>query len=441
MKSLQRIRRIGGVSLSTLAVLILVACSKEPESAQTPHVRYVVGLSPFLDENSGNKVFRHIAQFLLEDMPLNSSLWIYDAYNIRTVTRMEVPNRRAFVSSRTRANQFSKPMQQLKSFLAARHAPPEVDNLEFDHVVRLPQFMDFIGDNLQQTNASTVALVLGSPLYQDEKETTFSMRRDYFPSDGHLLATREQSVYGRAGVTNNLADISVFLGHLDEPWASDLHRQKIGRFWNLFLSRQGATLGALTGDLPTIFGALKQGLSGLDGTAGVRPIDASANKIEMIRVMREVPLSDFITRELPSDHRPPPPTTSVGPMKIGIRWTGDIDVDLYAKAASRSEVLYFDHTEVEEGYYYKDHRSSPDREYEFIEFTQPVRVHDVLASVNFYQGRSPGGVRGEVRVEFEGRIYAGRFQLTAERGNRGRAGRGQEPYWQEIDIPTLLGLD
>ena len=36
----------------------------------------------------------------------------------------------------------------------------------------------------------------------------------------------------------------------------------------------------------------------------------------------------WITRELPANHRPPSPTTMIGPMKIGIRWQGDLDLDL-----------------------------------------------------------------------------------------------------------------
>ena len=51
-------------------------------------------------------------------------------------------------------------------------------------------------------------------------------------------------------------------------------------------------------------------------------------------------------------------------MKIGIRWRGDIDLDLYAAANPEAETLFFQHTRSPEGYYFKDHRSSPDREYD-----------------------------------------------------------------------------
>src|SRR5436190_1069484 len=81
------------------------------------------------------------------------------------------------------------------------------------------------------------------------------------------------------------------------------------------------------------------------------------------------------------------------------------------------------------GYYYKDHRSSPGKEYEFIEFESPVDIREVEAFVNFYKGSCPGGPRGEVRIEFDGRIYSAPFSIPAEEGNLGRAGRSQSAVW------------
>jgi hypothetical protein len=286
---------------------------------------------------------------------------------------------------------------------------------------------------------SDVAIVLGSPLYLDEKEPGFSMIDGYFPSDGHLLASRDQSVYGRSDCGALLRNLTVHFGYFGDPWTSELHQQKVGRFWNLFLRAQSAQLASFTGDLPTVFNSACQPAAG-GGRTDRDAIDPTQTKIEMLRITRDVGLADWITRELPADHRPPPPTTTTGPMKIGIRWQGDIDVDLYAQAREDAERLFFQHTRAPEGYYYKDHRSSPDREYEFIEFTEPVDVRDVRAAINFYEGTMPGGARGEVRIEFQGRIYSRRFELPADHGNQGREGRRQEPYWTPINIPATLGV-
>jgi hypothetical protein len=93
-----------------------------------------------------------------------------------------------------------------------------------------------------------------------------------------------------------------------------------------------------------------------------------------------------------------------------------------------------------EGYYFKDHRSSPGREYEYIEFEAPVDVRELEAFVNFFKGDCPGGPHGEIRIEFEGRIYGARFAVAAEEGNMGRAGRGQGEYWTKIPVLEILKL-
>jgi hypothetical protein len=130
----------------------------------------------------------------------------------------------------------------------------------------------------------------------------------------------------------------------------------------------------------------------------------------------------------------------VGPMKIGIRWTENIDLDLYSAARPGAETLFFQHTQAPEGYYYKDHRSSPGREYEFIEFESPVDIREVEASVNFYKGNCDEGPKGEVRIEFDDKIYSGRFSITATEGNKGRSGRSQRDYWFHIPVQEILKL-
>jgi hypothetical protein len=68
-------------------------------------------------------------------------------------------------------------------------------------------------------------------------------------------------------------------------------------------------------------------------------------------------------------------------------------------------------------------------------------VYAVEAMVNFYQGQAPGGTVGEVRVEFEDKIYTGTFRIPAAEGNQGRLDAAQAQYWTRLDIPRLLHLE
>jgi len=402
-------------------------------------VDYVIGISPFLDRSVKDDVYRRIVEFMLEEIPANSSLGLYDAYELQTIARLEIPSARAFQSGKTRANQFREQIYSLKEFLATPHAKPAKATLDLSSAIRFPQFMDFVGEHLAKSNHTLVVVLLGSPLYLDHKEPSFSMVDGYFPSDGHLLAGREQSVFGLKEREGALRGIVVNLGWFGDPWVSEVHQEKIARFWSLYLKGQGAELGAFCSDLTTLFNSARG--QGGELRKAKYEIDPEQKKIEMLRISRDIGVADWITRDsLPRTHLGPP-TSTIGPMKIGIRWQGNIDLDLYAKPKPQAETLYFEHTRSPQGYYFKDHRSSPDREYEFIEFESPVDVWQVEAMINFYAGSVPEGPIGEVRIEFEGKIYTGKFSIASGRGNKGRSGQAQAGCWTQIDIPKILKLE
>ncbi len=424
-------------------ILLCLAAAPSPAEASAATnraTRYVVGISPFLDNPVKDEVYRRIVGFLLEDVPLNSSLWLYDAYYLRTIAQIDIPNVRAFRSGKTRANQFKEQIGKLREFLVAEHERPPATKLSLDGAIRFPQFMDFVGKNLASAEQSVIVVVLGSPLYLDHKEPGFSMVDGYFPSDGHLLASREQSVFGLKTRAGALKDIRVHFGYFGDPWVSEVHQEKISRFWTLYLNGQGARLATFCGDLPTVFNAVRSGSALSQNPEPSPPLDPTQSKIEMLRITRDIGVADWITRDvLPSVHDGPP-STAIGPMKIGIRWQGNIDLDLYARPNRNAEMLFFEHTRSPEGYYFKDHRSSPEREYEFIEFESPVDVRRVEAMINFYEGTAPGGPSGEIRIEFDGKIFTGRFSLAAVRGNQGRSGASQGEFWTRIDISEMLKL-
>ncbi len=60
--------------------------------------------------------------------------------------------------------------------------------------------------------------------------------------------------------------------------------------------------------------------------------------------------------------------------------------------------------------------------------------------MNFYKGSCPEGPRGEVRIEFDGRIYGSSFSISASEGNRGRSGPDQQDYWTRIPVQRILQL-
>ena len=422
-----------------VAFALLPCClfAAEPARQAPPRQSFIIGLSPFLEKNVKEDVYRNIIRLLVEDLPLNGTLAIYDAFGLKSIASVTLPNARVFASPKTRANQFAGAVRDLKTFLVEDHPKPANARLNFGDSIQVPQFLDFLAQNLPSTNPPSAVLLIGSPLYRDAKEPVFSMVDGYFPSDGHLLATREKSVFGSDGSAS--PPLTVHWVYFADPWLSDLHREKVTRFWTLYFAQRGSQLAAFSGDLPTVLQAFCHPRGESSTVATKYSLDPEQTKIEMLRVSRDVDVADWLTRDsLQTSQKPP--SIMVGPMKIGIRWKENVDLDLYAAAHSGAETLFFQHTRSPEGYYYKDHRSSPGREYEFIEFESSVDIREVEAMVNFYKGHCPDGARGEVRIEFDGRIYGAPFSIEATEGNRGRSDPGQEEFWTQIPIREILKL-
>lgn len=62
------------------------------------------------------------------------------------------------------------------------------------------------------------------------------------------------------------------------------------------------------------------------------------------------------------------------------------------------------------------------------------------SQTKFYKGEAPGGIGGDVWIEFDGQVYTGRFSLGSDRGNEGRTGSKQSDCWNRIDVPAILRL-
>jgi len=406
---------------------------------------FVVGISPFLDTSVKDIIYRGLTRLIVEDLPLDTRLEVFDAYNLRSVAHVEIPAAKVFNSPKTRANQFAPAIAEIREFLAQDNPPPK--GLKAGDgcgaPIRLPQFLDFLARNGTARDPQTKwpLLLIGSPLYQDAKEPDFSMADGFFPSDGHLRASRADSIFGFNPGDELAQPWLADWVYFGDPWLTDLHREKVQRFWALYIERRGGRLASFSGDLQTALAAFSAEAPGRSADANGWIADAQQTKPEMLRISRDVRLVDWLTGDAGVESNPRPPSRLIAPMKIGIRWKDNIDLDLYATPKPGAETLFFQHTRSPEGYYNVDHRSSPGHDYEYIEFEQPVDAREVKAFVNFYAGSRPEGPRGEVRIEFLNRIYRGKFAIEAEEGNQGRSGPSQVQWWTEIPIQKLLGVE
>ena len=426
------------------AVSSVGAVDSELTSAPAPDATgaFIIGISPFLDATVKDPVYRGLVRLMVEELPLGATLEVYDAYNLKSITRLTIPSAKVFNSPKTRANQFAMQIGEVRQFLARDQAKSAAARPGVAGAILLPQFCDFLAQNRPSPDqaAKVPLLLIGSPLYEDAKEPGFSMTDGYFPSDGHLRALREASVFGITQGDSSPQAMLVYWTYFGDPWISDLHREKVERFWSLYLERRGARLASFSSDLPTAMSAFATRAAGSSAQTKGWVADPQQTKPEMVRATREVPLVDWLTSDAVGEMTPPPPSRLVGPIKIGIRWKENIDLDLYAAPRVGAETLFFQHPHSTEGFYDKDHRSAPGRDYEYVEFESPVDVREIQAYVNFYAGSCPAGARGEVRIEFLNRIYSGTFALAATEGNQGRTGKSQTAFWTKIPVQHILRL-
>src|SRR5207249_3120731 len=135
--------------LKLLAVVVgLCALSFSPPDSGTagqgtsggPPAQFIIGISPFLDKSVKDEVYRGIVRLVVEDLPLNSSVAIYDAFELKTITRFSLLDARAFSSPKTRANQFAPSIRDLKLFLAEEQHKTTNSHSGFESAIRLPQF-------------------------------------------------------------------------------------------------------------------------------------------------------------------------------------------------------------------------------------------------------------------------------------------------------------
>src|SRR5580658_11232330 len=159
----------------TTVIISMAVCLGSVIRAADGNPPVVVGISPFLNSAVKDSVYRGLVRLIVEDLPLNTTLEVYDAFNLKSITRVSMPDAKVFKSPKTRANQFALAIGEIKQFLARDNAKPSGPKPGFEGAIRLPQFCDFLAQNrpAQEGSAKLPLLLIGSPLYQDAREPGF----------------------------------------------------------------------------------------------------------------------------------------------------------------------------------------------------------------------------------------------------------------------------
>ncbi len=406
-----------------------------------------IGFSPYLETGIAEAQLNAVLKFLAETLEPGDRCILFDAYHVQTLGTFVVPDKAVYRQPKAKIQANRQAVGAMVQFARTAKRPHGESDPSVVGAIRLPQALRFIGQDYPVIQDADVIL-LGSPIYDDPKEKLFTMRLNHVPGDGHLTKARSVTPYGIKGQESLLAKRRVHLAFLDDWKQDDHHAYFVQRFWTLFVEGQGGQLSSFTHDLPTLFHRVKSNAPSPRHDYKIEPTD----KLEMILMRPPTVKQQTSIYERPLSTAPLPESVirQASRVEVGITWEcGGCDLDLYGQHEPGATTIWFLSTQTKDGQYFRDFRTSPRSAngYETLAYHVPVDLNHLLLAVNFYNGQSPGGVKGEVRISLNGQTYAMPFHVLAQEGNGGvgrqetlTARRATNAAWLVIDPMEVLGI-
>ncbi|MDX2085745.1 MAG: hypothetical protein SFZ03_10210 [Candidatus Melainabacteria bacterium] len=396
--------------------------------------QYVIGLSPYNPRPVAEAQTMTMARFLVETMKPGDTADVYNAYAMSRIAHFSVPNHPAYKHPKAIFQVNVKSIQALRQSAAASHAPSGKGQPAVQGAILQPQFLRMIGNN-RRNAAPLDIIIIGNPLYDEPQSKAFSMAGGNVPGTGHLKHSVATTVYGidNPKLLQNTRVHLIYSG----SWARhNQHQYHVHAFWNEFIRRQSGTLVSFGSDLNANLERVKTNSPAIPTRFDLPP----SNRLDMFYYAPPVLQKGFF--ETPAIQGEPPKTAVLQNPALGIKWDcKGCDIDLYVRPARNAPVLYYAKTSSTAGKYNKDVINAPVNGYETVNLIGDFPVKDTFIAVNFYGGSSPGGVRGEFRVQSGKQTYAKPFHITAGQGNAGvgreqtlQTGKPASPHWVVLSL-------
>jgi hypothetical protein len=433
--------------MKKLSVYLLFLLPLLSVASPAPARDMAIGFSPYLDTSIAETQINSVLKFLAETLEPGDRCVLFDAYDVQTLGIFTVPDKAVYRQPKAKIQANRQAVGAMSQFARAAKKPHGENEPSVIGAIRIPQALRFIGQDYPAMQDFDVIL-LGSPIYDDPKEQAFTMRLNHVPGDGHLTKARSVTPFGIKGQDSLLAKRRVHIAFLDNWKQDDRHAYQVERFWALFVEGQGGQLSSFTHDLPALFQRVKSNAPSPKHDYKVEITD----KLEMI-LMRPPTVkqqTSIYERPISKASLPAGVLRQATHVEVGITWEcGGCDLDLYGQRQPGATAIWFLNTQTSDGQYFRDFRTSPRSAngYETLAYHVPVDLNHLLLAVNFYNGSSPGGVKGEVRISLNGQTYAMPFHVLAQEGNGGvgrqetlTARRANNTAWLVIDPLEVLGI-
>lgn len=433
----------------------------------------IVAISPNLpDKQVKEDVYRAVLTVALQDAKPGDTVQVLDGWNVKPVATFTVPGHNAYARDpKARAKAMQVPIQAFNTWMAAETPGQPSARIPIGGA-RVPAVFEYCATHTDLAKTGGKLTLICSTIFDDPAEPAFSMKDGFYPSDSHLDAVRAESVFGLKDDAKRFDGIAVHWVNVGCTYVDDGHRAAVERWWTLYSQKQGAILASCDATPATVFDRMRKEVrTPIQNAAAI-----SGGKLEMrhapirIRVNEAPPppanVPTTTPPPVPAGQAATPPVQSVPAQqpslhfmlrkdvetqplnatvvqgcRIGIRWPGNRDIDIYVRPAPGAKELFYGVNRSPQGIHIKDWQTSPDVDnngFETVELAGIVDFRQLTIGINFYAGdASPGGVDGTLRMEVNGKVYQTPFHVQATHGNRGgdRDGnaRFRSQYWTVLD--------
>ncbi|WP_415402437.1 hypothetical protein [Tateyamaria sp. SN3-11] len=386
----------------------------------------IFGPSPYQDRAA---VQAQVEQMLLHaatQLQSGETALFFDAAHVRLLGTFVVPSGKNSDNPRTRLQANRALIGALKPFVdGAEPVPGRVGQID------LPGFLRMLRGSYAKTN--TAVVVIGSPIADDPRAPSVSMRGARVPGDGHIAATAGQSPYGTTGLSGTLDGMDLFFGLIGAEWAvSPAHAFQVERFWTLNAEAHGAEIAYFGDDLATLYRLVGQ--DGVERTHA-EPL-VPTDKLEMLSFAPDNGSVPPLYQATPEKIAAPAPIwQNAQAVTIGATWDQNVDVDLFVRPFPSAEVIYYGNADTPAGRLFKDVTVRPGTAFETVSLSgRSIDLSAMQIALNFYGGGTvSSGVTGELRIAIGEQVWAAPFHIPAARGNKGA---GAETALVEQVIPN-----
>lgn len=428
----------------------------------------IVVISPHQDSKVIQTQFMALTSAFYK-MKHGDTLTVLNGEDMSTLAALKNPEQEAFISAKSRKNANRKAISAFNKNIKKLTSKKRTGS------INLPRVLDEIAryHTHQQKSGNRKFLLIGSPIF--DAHPAYDMRGQRIPSNSHILASSEQSIFGTKTKEEQLDKLG-FHWWLTQPLTPYTYAQKLQNFYHLYLHHQGAGLMSFTHDKDTIFRLFLSDAAPLTPPKKISDSTLKSNKLEML-VVRDYQAvyqlyEGAVSTELPSKHAWQSPQL----LKVGIQWQAiqgnstTIDLDIYTQTPS-GKVLFFGRTSTAQGSFYKVERTGStidNTQYETIEFHQPIDVSTLVIGINVYHANTEintkkntkastnisakdntemGDIRGVLRLQLANNLYAKPFQFKGSTGDLGndittvlKEKGGNTLYSKRFSVMDIVGL-